>query len=261
MASVRGPHAAAAAMAARIARMLDKDNEDAEGVPVYVEEAETRQGVAIHRGRGDDQARGIARPSHVRAPEPPAYTCATPARRASPLQPPEGFRHNIGEQFIPFNITDEHRRPMPARFVQVNLTADPYILGRLTLASPTYRSELHVTPIDGEEPPQCLTDNAIHMFDCDYPAADLVNVVVQRIGDLTLEGEIMRRRSTMARLEVNQTHLRCLQREQERIQLDLDMGRHRLQEARACNRVLDDMISDQRIRREVRRGCGRGHPA
>ena len=46
-----------------------------------------------------------------------------------PLDPPEGFIHNIGTDFIPFTITNEHGVLTPARFIQVHMMADPYIIG------------------------------------------------------------------------------------------------------------------------------------
>ena len=140
------------------------------------------------------------------------------------------------------------------------MTADPYIIGRLTLTRADYRAELHATPND-DEPVQHILDRALRMFDRDYPAADVVNTSVSRISDRTLEAEIMRHRSTMARLDVNQQKQKTLKLEQERLELTLGMCRQRLQDARACNRVLDDMVADQHIRREARRGRGCGRPA
>ena len=88
------------------------------------------------------------------------------------------------------------------------------------------------------------------MFNRDYPAADMVNTAVGHIGDRTLEAEIMRHQSTMARLEVNQGQQKRLKLEQERLELTLGMCRQRLQDTCACNRVLDDMVADQHIHRE-----------
>ena len=99
------------------------------------------------------------------------------------------------------------------------------------------------------------------MFDRDYPAADVVNTSVSRIRDRTLEAEIMWHQSTMARLDVNQQKQKNLQLERERLELTLGMCQQRLQDARACNRMLDDMVADQHIHWEQRRGRGRGRPA
>ena len=83
------------------------------------------------------------------------------------------------------------------------MTADPYVVGQLTLTGADYRAELHATP-NNDEPVQHISDRALRMFDRDYPAADVVNTSIGRIGDRTLEAEVMRHRSTMARLDVNQ---------------------------------------------------------
>ena len=89
------------------------------------------------------------------------------------------------------------------------------------------------------------------MFDRDYPAADVVNTSVSCIGDHTLEAEIMRHRSTMARLDVNQQKQKTLKLEQERLELTLGMCQQRLQDARACNRVLCYTLTGCSSRREV----------
>ena len=98
------------------------------------------------------------------------------------------------------------------------------------------------------------------MFNRNYPAADMVNTAVGCISDWTLEAEIMRHRSTMARLDVNQQHQKWLRLEQEQLKLNLSMCQQWLQDACACNQVLDDMVADQHIRQEQRQGRGRGHP-
>ena len=204
--------------------------------------------------------RGIVRPESVRPPSPPAYTRAAATRAVMPLEPPKGFVHNIGRDFIPFTITNKHGVLTPAWFIQVHMTAVLYVIGRLTLNGADYHTELHATPND-DKPVQHISDRALRMFDRDYLAADVVNTSVSCIGDRTLEVEIMRHRSTMARLDVNQQKQKNLQLEREQLELTLGMCRQRLQDARACNCVLDDMVADQHIRREQRRGCGRGRPA
>ena len=263
MAQVRLAHADVAALAAQIARLVNEDHEDTIEVPAppfILANERSPQGMGVRRGRRGGQARGIARPESVRPPSPPAYMRAAAARAAVPVEPPEGFVHNIGEDFIPFTITNEHGVPTPARYIQVHMTADPYVIGHLTLTGADYRAELHATP-NNDEPVQHMSDRTLRMFDRDYPAADVVNTSVSRIGDRTLEAEIMRHQSMMARLDVNQQKQKTLKLEQERLELTLGMCRQRLQDARACNRVLDDMVADQHIRHEARRGRGRGRPA
>ena len=102
------------------------------------------------------------------------------------------------------------------------MTADPYIIGRLTLTSADYRAELHATP-NNNKPIQHISDRALRMFDRDYPAADVVNTALSRIGDQTLEAEVMCHQSTMAWLDVNQQKQKSLKLEQERLDLTLGM--------------------------------------
>ena len=90
-------------------------------------------------------------------------------------------------------------------------------------------------------------DHALRMFDHNYPAADAVNTLVGHIGDRTLEAEIMRHRSMMACLDVNQQKQKHLKLEQERLELSLGICRQWLQDAQVCNHVLDDMVADQHI--------------
>ena len=137
------------------------------------------------------------------------------------------------------------------------MTTDLYVIGRLTLTGADYRAELHATP-NNDEPVQHISDRTLRMFNRDYPAADVVNTSVSCISDQTLEVEIMRHQSTLARMDINQQKQKSLKLEQERLELTLGMCQQCLQDAQACNRVLDNMVADQHIRREQRRGCGHG---
>ena len=84
-----------------------------------------------------------------------------PTRGVQPLQPPAGFIHNISNDFIPFTITDEHRQLIPAHFIQVHMTADPYAITCLMINGSNYRAELHATPIEGKMTLEPISDQAI----------------------------------------------------------------------------------------------------
>ena len=110
------------------------------------------------------------------------------------------------------------------------MTADLYVIGHLTLNGADYCTELHATPND-DKPVQHITDQALRMFDWDYPTADVVNTAVSHMGDRTLEAEIMRHWSMMVWLDVNQQHQKHLRLEQERLELTLSMCQQHLQDA------------------------------
>ena len=263
LAHIHHTHANTAALAAQIARLICENNKDTVEVlaPLFVPTNERpAQGMGIWRGRHRGQVQGIAQPESVPPPQPPAYMCTAPTGAVAPLQPPEGFIHNVKVDFIPFTITNKHRVPTPAWFIQVHMTTDPYVIGHLTLNGTDYWAELHATPND-DKPVQVISDHVICMFNWDYPAANLINMVVGNISDQMLEAEIMRHCSMMAWLDVNQQQQKCLKLEQERLELNLGMCWQHLQVARACNQVLDDMVADQHIHWEQHRGCGHGCPA
>ena len=81
-----------------------------------------------------------------------------PAQGVVPLQLPEKFVHNIGDNSIPFTITNEFGQAMPAHFVEVHMMSNPYVIRHLTLNGAAYWGELHVEPANCEEPLQLITD-------------------------------------------------------------------------------------------------------
>ena len=129
------------------------------------------------------------------------------------------------------------------------MTTDPYVIGRLTLNGTDYCAELHATP-NNDKPVQVISDPTLRMFDRDYPAANMVNTSVACISNRMLEVEIMCHHSTMAWLDVNQNQQKCLKLKQEWLELVLGMCRQWLQDAHACNHMLEDMVADQHIHHE-----------
>ena len=163
MAQVCLAHADVAALVAQIAQLVNEDDEDTVEVlaPPFIPANERPpQGVGVCQGQCGGQARGIARPESVWPPSPPAYTHAAATQTAAPIEPPEGFIHNVGEDFVPFTITNKHGVPTPARYIQVHMTADPYMIGRLTLTGADYCAELHATPND-DTPVQHILDRTL----------------------------------------------------------------------------------------------------
>ena len=205
--------------------------------------------MGVRRGRRGGQNRGTHQPVPVRVDTPPPYARPVPVRRAaSPT--PAGFVHNRGADYIPFTITDHHGRPTPAQFIQVHMTDNPYVVARLTASGADYRGEIHAAPVnDVDTPPKHLTDTALRMFARTFPALDRVNEAIGRIGDRSLEAAVCRHQGISLRMEVNEEKRIQLERERQQLELDMGMCVHRLQEARACNRILEEMVSDQRINR------------
>ena len=90
-----------------------------------------------------------------------------------------GYVHNRGADYVPFTITDHHIQATPARFIQVHMTDNPYVITRLTASGADYHGEIHATPVnDINTPPKCLTDIALRMFAHTFPALDHVNKAI-----------------------------------------------------------------------------------
>ena len=130
------------------------------------------------------------------------------------------------------------------------MTDNPYVIARLTASGADYRGEIHAAPVnDVDTPPEHLTDAALRMFAHTSPAMNRVNEAIGRIGDRSLEAKVRRYQGINLHMEVNEEKSVRLERERQQLEMELGMCVHRLQEARACNRILDEMVSDQHINR------------
>ena len=177
---------------------------------------------------------------------------------------PEDFEINEGDQAIPFTITNQFGRPTPARYIQVHMTSNPYIVARLTANGPDYRGELHATPYNGPEEVKPLTDEAMRMLEPEFPTAELMSDSLRCIGDRSLWAEVIQYRARFSEIE-------CIRVQREELQhrcylagLEMEFSQHRLQDAHTVQCIIEDMVQDQRIDQQGRarqRGqCGCGRP-
>ena len=140
------------------------------------------------RGRHGRGQAGVAGQPSDGATRPPSYNTARGEQRREPasILVPEDFEVNEGDQAIPFTITNQFGCPTPARYIQVHMTNNPYVIAQLTANGPDYRGELHATPYNGTEPVDTLTDEAMRMLEPEFLAAELVSDSLCRMGDRTL---------------------------------------------------------------------------
>ena len=128
------------------------------------------------------------------------------------------------------------------------MTDNLYVIARLTASGADYRGEIHAAPVnDVNTPPERLTDTAQCMFVRTFPALDCVNEAIGRIDDRSLEAEVHCHQGLSICMEANEEKRVWLECERQQLELDLGMCVHRLQEAQACNRILEEMVSDQHI--------------
>ena len=222
--------------------------------------------MAVRGRRGRGQA-GVTGQSSDGAPRPPSYNTARGEQRREqvPILVPEDFEINEGDGAIPFTITDRFGRPTPARYIQVHMTNNPYVIARLTANGPDYQGELHATLYAGTEPVNVLTDKAMRMLEPEFPAAEFVSNALRRIGDPTLWAEVIQYQARVTEIECIQVQREELQCQCYLVGLEMGFSRHRLQDARAVQRIIEDMVQDQCINPQQqvrqRRQCGHGRPA
>ena len=244
----------------QLSSAIQQDDEDTDAVPP----AYPAQGMAVRGRRGRGQARVTGQPGD-RAPQPPSYNTACGELRREPvlILVPEDFEINEGNQAIPFTITDQFGRPTPARYIQVHMTSNPYVIARLTTNGPDYRGELHATPYNGAEEVEPLTDEAMRMLEPDFPAAEHISDALRRMGDRTLWAEVIRYRAKVAEIDRIRVQREELQRWCYMVGLEMGLSRQRLQDAHAVQCIIKDMVQDTRTNQQGRqRGrCGRGRPA
>ena len=130
------------------------------------------------------------------------------------------------------------------------MTDNPYVIAHLTASGADYCREIHAAPINNvDTPPEHLTNATLRMFTCTFPSLDHINEAIGRIGDWSLEAEVRHHQGINLRIEVNEEKRLWLEHEHQQLKPDLGMCVHRLQEAHACNWILEEMVSDQHINR------------
>ena len=143
------------------------------------------------------------------------------------------------------------------------MTSNPYVIARLTANGPDYWGELHAMPYNGAEEVEPLTDEAMQMLEPDFPAAEHVSNALRRMGDRTLWAEVIQYRAKISEVDRIRVQREELQRRCYMVGLEMGLSRQWLQDARAVQCIIEDMVQDMRTNQQNRqRGqCGRGRPA
>ena len=143
------------------------------------------------------------------------------------------------------------------------MTSNPYVIARLTANGPDYQGELHVTPYNGVEEVELLTDEAMQMLEPDFPAAEHVSNALRRMDDHTLWAEVIQYRAKISEIDRIRVQREELQRQCYMVGLEMGLCQQQLQDARAVQQIIEDMVQDTRTNQQGRQrgGHGRGRPA
>ena len=103
----------------------------------------------------------------------------------------------------------------------------------------------------------------MRMLEPDFPAAEHVSNSLRRMNDRTLWAEVIRYRAKVSEIDKIRVQREELQRRCYMVGLEMGLCRQRLQDARAVQRIIEDMVQDTRTNQQSRqRGQrGRGRPA
>jgi hypothetical protein len=189
-------------------------------------------------------------PSEARVPLQP---------RATP-PPPIGFRENSGHDYVPFQIADVHGRLWPARWTQVVMADDPYVMGFQIGDDSLYRDRVFAEPdYDVASRPTYAQEDLI-MFRVGFEGACHVDAAVHHIGDLSLKVELHRWRSMGRAIAEHQIALKKLEDRIFEAGQIRQASQRRLEMANAMEQIEKQM--NESVEHDVAAfvACGRGRP-
>jgi hypothetical protein len=251
MAHFRLTREEAMSLADNIANALKVCRQDSPEVPPpYSEDRQVAEGMGIRRGRGQ---RGRPRqPIAVHYAVPPAHPRhaqrgAQASRR--PLSPAaQGYEENRGTSYVPFTILDATGRSVPARYIKVHMTDNPYMEARMAMDRPVHRGEIHAaaaTDRVGRTPD--IGPYELHLLDRSYTDWMMVDEAIAHVGDRSLTAEVMRWRGLVKRMKAAQESIRQIEDRLFAMAVDQRACRARLEEAWAVHRIEEEMQRDRRV--------------
>jgi hypothetical protein len=187
MAHFRLTREEAMSLADNIANALEVRRQDTPEVPPpYPEGAQAAEGMGIRRGRGQ---RGRPRqPIAVHYADQTTHPHHA-QRGGQALRRPlslsvQGYERNVGTSYIPFLILDETGRQVPARFIKVHMTDNPYVEARLAMDGPVHRGEIHAAAVtDRVAPRPTMGPDELRLLDQEYQDWMVVDNALTTIQD------------------------------------------------------------------------------
>ena len=99
---------------------------------------------------------------------------------------------NHGPQYVPFHIVNKDGVTVPAKYVKVKMTNDPYAYGMLSSTGEVYKGLIHAAPVlDITHIPRLGPDDLMSLR-FDYADASRIDNALARVGDKSLCAEVHR---------------------------------------------------------------------
>ena len=126
---------------------------------------------------------------------------------------PHFFELNQGPAYIPFLITNDQGQEVPAKYVSVHMTANPYALGKLTSDGPTKWGEIHAAPRYDYSHVKGYSDNNLHELLPSWHKSLDVDKVLVEMRDRSLQAEVHWYRCQMTCLKQLNDQMEAIQAE------------------------------------------------
>jgi hypothetical protein len=160
----------------------------------------------------------------------------------------QGYERNIGTSYVPFLITDETGRQVPARFIKVRMTDNPYVEARLAMDGPVHRGEIHAAAVtDRVAPRPTIGPDELRLLDREYQDWMVVDDALTTLQDRSLTAEVIRWRALQKQYKTIQESIRKMEDRLFAVAVDQRASRNRLEEAWAAHRIEEEMQRDRRV--------------
>ena len=160
---------------------------------------------------------------------------------------PRGFEMNRGPQYVPFHIVNRDGVTVPAKYVRVKMTNDPYAFGMLNSTGEVYKGLIHAAPVlDITHVPRLGADDLTSLR-FDYMDASRIDNALARVSDKSLCTEVHCFRHIKKRFAELDVQMKTLESEMWALQTRQRQCVSRLEKADVLRRINHERGQDIRI--------------
>ena len=154
---------------------------------------------------------------------------------------------NHGPQYVPFHIVNRDGVTVPAKYIRMKMTNDPYAYGMLDSTGEVYKGLIHAAPVlDITNVPRLGPDDLASLR-FDYADASRIDNALARVGDKSLCAEVHRFRYIKKRFAELEEQMKTLEAEMWALQTRQRQCVGRLEKADVLRRINDERGQDIRV--------------
>ena len=154
---------------------------------------------------------------------------------------------NHGPQYVPFHIVNRDGVTVPAKYIKVKMTNDPYAYGMLNATGEVYKGLVHAAPVLDITTVPRLSPDDLTTLRFDYTDASRIDNALARVGDRSLCAEVHRFRNIKKRFAELDEQMKVLESEMWALQTRQRQCVGRLEKADVLRRIDYERGQDIRI--------------